>query len=338
MSTGSDLLRRLTRLPLRWKLPVLATTAVLMAAVAAAVVVADRIDLARPAGDPFLDASFATLDESTEVVVLGSSHIFCNVRASRFDQPTVPLAMPNAKVRHLRELAVAAAAQCPNLKLAVVELSAVSLLPRADRVDEFEAEKRRQLDVALGIVPDDPIEAALQSVRRLPLVRNVAERDTLNPEWLRAHAARESGERIFERGFHGWSRDAQALVGEGENATVHAAMLGDDPSGGIREAAALVRELAASGVAVRFVRTPHYPSYAEHQNAAMARAPAAAMTALADAGVQPSDFWDDFTMPFDRSLWFDEDHLNVDGANRYSDVLSERIRDVLTTRRTTLQR
>ena len=326
MTTGSHLLRTLARLPWRWKLRAAMTALTLVAAVVASVAVADRIGLSRPPGDPFLDLCVPLLDDETEVVVLGSSHVFCNVRTTLLDRPAMSLSLPNAKLRHLRELVEHAVAECPNLRLVMVELSAVNVLPRASRVEEFEAEKRRQLDTALGIPPDGFVAPLIQSLRRQPGLIAIAERDTLNPEWLRARVDRESGGRILEPGFHGWSPDRQQLVGEGEHAEVHAAMLGGD----IAEAAAELRRIAKlledRGVALRLIRTPHFPSYAAHQSDAMAAAPADTLDA---SGLPRSHWWDSFMAEFPREQWFDEDHLDANGAAAYTRQLKTRIDELL---------
>ena len=323
MTTGRDLLRRLRRVKPRVRIRGFATLAVLVAAGAASAAISHRLGLERPRGDVFLNASVAELDDSTEVVVLGSSHVFCNVRAGALSRPTVSLAMPNAKIEHLAELAEAALDRCPNLRLAIVECSAVSLLPRADRVAEFEEEKRRQLDAALGIRAATWGGRQLDRLRTLRPIRPLAQRDTLTPEWLMAHRAQEVGQRILEPGFHGWSDDSQVLIGEGENAIVHASMLGSDAEPRIDRLNALRQTLAARGVTLVLLRTPHYPSYADHQSRPMREAVKAA---VAEVDVT---FWDDFAREFPRDQWFDEDHLSVAGADAYTQTLNRRINDLL---------
>ena len=323
MTTGSRLLRTLRRLPGRTQVVGLATVAALLAVTAASAAVSSRVGLVQSAGDPFLNASVASLDDTTETVVLGSSHVFCNVRAAEIDSPTVPLAMPNAKQHHLHQLATAAVDRCPNLKLVLIETSAVTVLLRTDRLDEFEAEKTRQLDTALGREPDRLWDRTLQRMRRSPWLAPLASRETLTPEWLLNQRAISQGDRIFEPGFHGWADTVSLLVGEGENATVHALMNASDAGPGIRDLSETVAMLQKRGVAVRLLRTPHYPSYATHQSDAMRRAVEEA-TAAVDAPL-----WDDFAMPFSREQWFDEDHLNVVGATAYTATLSDRIAETL---------
>ena len=330
MSTGSHLLRLFARLPGRVRCQVFVTVAVLAGTVAACAVGSTRLGLARPYGDRFLNQSVAELDERTEVLVLGSSHIFCNVRAGELGRPAVSLAIPNAQIAHLRELTDFARTKAPNLRLVLIETSAVTLLPRADRVSEFEAEKRRQLDAAQQRRPADPIDQLVADVGSWEPLRPLVDRDTLNPEWLRMHAAREEGRRILEPGFHGWSAGSQVLRGEGENATAHASLYADDPAAAIEELQAMVRDLRAVGVTVRLIRTPHYPSYATHQDEAMQTAPhLAARTIATGDGELEKLFWDDFERPFPREQWFDEDHLNAIGACRYTETLAARIDEVL---------
>ena len=319
MTTGRALLHTLRRLPTDWTRRGLATLGVLAATTLTCSWVSDAIGLATGGGDVFLTASVPQLDESTEVVLLGSSHIFANIDAGALSRPAVSLSVPSANIWHEADFARVALNRCPNLKLVVVEISGVNLLPRAERRDEFEAEKQSQLAIATGETGDSIVD----SISRWPVVDSLANRATMNVEWIKSHLETGGLQRDLRPGFHGFQADPDKYVGDGTYARAYSEMHADEPEEGLDTLRQLIAELRGRGVRAVLLRTPHHPTYREAEADFLAAAPDRAAAAV------DAPFWDDFTREYPQPQWFDEHHLNVVGAADYTQLIDERIESLL---------
>lgn len=319
MTTGGALLHTLRRLPAGWLRRGLVTLAVLAATTVTCGWLSDAIGLSTGGGDVFLTASVPQLDESTEVILLGSSHIFANIDAGALSRPAVSLSVPSANIWHEADFARVALDRCPNLKLAVIEISGVNLLPRADRRDEFEAEKQSQLAIATG----ETGESVVDVVSRWPVVMPLAHRATLNVEWLKSHLETSGLQRDLRPGFHGFQVDPDKYVGDGTYARSYAEMYADRPDEGLKSLRQLIDDLRSRGVQVALLQTPHHPTYQAAQADFLASAPARAAAAV------DAPFWNDFTREYPQPQWFDEHHLNVVGAAEYTQLIDERIESLL---------
>ena len=309
-------LRRLARPPRGFRLrcaAVLLTAATMLGAAEAGL---RRWDPAFGRSETFQSLARRALSPETRVLVVGTSHVYTAVRPSRLSVPAVNLAISGLGYGLAEPLLRAGLRRAPGVQLVLLEVDGFPL--HADRAADRGGDVRelRRYGVRVSAAVDDPAAAA-----RLPAVWH---RPAWTPSRL-VHLMVEERARISEPGFHGWSVGLTTFK-PGARARYHDSLAVGDAAEGGSGLLRLVTSLRSAGIAVALIRTPHHAGYRDY-------APPRFGSALDDAvaGVRARfpgvPFWDGYADPrFTAADYFDEDHLNVRGADRYTALLDRRIR------------
>ena len=312
-------LRRLARLPRRFRLRCAAVLLVAGTVLGAAEAGLRRWDPALNGGDSFAGSAREALTPATRVLIVGTSHVFTGVRPARMSVPAANLAVSGLDYRLAEPLVRAGLRRAAGTRLVLIELNGYSL--HADLAE------RRDGDVAeltaFGVPPDE--------VGGAPGPAGPAAGPAVfaRPAWTPGRVFEvvlKRRVRVAGPGFLGWSTSVDNLK-DGARARHHDAVAIGRPARNLPALLATVDRLRSEGVDVVLFRTPHEVRYRARAPARFEPAVAAAVAAV--RGRHPGlPFWDDYADPrFTAADFFDEDHLNVRGADRYTAILDRRIRE-----------
>ena len=326
-------LRRLRRVPpgtWRRTAAALLTGAALLGAAEAGL---RRWDPALNRTESFGSAARRALTPETRVLITGTSHVFTGVRADRLGVPAANVAASGLDYQLAEPLLNAALDQAPATELVLIEvdgyplhadLAERGLVPVTDLID-FGVDPAAVAAVSgRPVAATDAAPGGAGGVFGPPAV-------FARPAWTPTRAldiALKARGRVHGPGFLGWTTAFNNLT-DGGRARHHDRVAVGDPAENLPALLAMVDAAAARGADVILFRTPHAVQY---RTAAPERfGPAVKAAAAAIRARRPGvPFWDDYADPrFTAADYFDGDHLNVRGADRYTKILGDRVRERL---------
>ena len=286
-----------------------------------------RYDPALGAAESFGTAARRALTPETRVLIVGTSHVFTGVRADRLGVPAANLASAGLDYRLAVPLLAAGMRQAPNAELVLFEVDGYPL--HADLAARDRVPTRDLLDY--GVPP-----AELAAVAGGPSAAETADgfpwpAVLTRPAWTPSRVLETlltGRSRVPGPGFLGWTASFSNLK-PGGRARYHDRVAVGDPAENIPSLAAMVDAATAAGLDVALFRTPHHAGYRDAAPERFGPAVGAAVAAVRDRRAD-TPFWDDYANPdFAAPDFFDGDHLNVRGADRYSRLLGDRVRERL---------
>lgn len=272
----------------------------------------------------------------TEIVLVGSSHVYTDVDPRQMERPWMNLAGGMLNYELAESVLATHVPKLSNLRAIVLEADA--LLRTVDSLHAYGADYRPLLDLApelstlqVGWAARWPLWKEQLLAYDLPL--RVFDRDKLDAQSLHA-ALLGRAEPDVRAGYEPRIGMSPEGLSGAQRVVMHLRALGPEPSETrVRNDAALARIVAlaeARELPLILVRLPHHRSYraqrpAEHE---------AAFDALlqqvraAQGGREPL-FVDYEAMPLGDDAFYDADHLNTRGASLFSAQLARDIAAIL---------
>jgi len=279
-----------------------------------------------------------TLSERTEVLLLGSSHVYTDVDPRRVGRPWVNLAGGMLSYELAESVLAAHADRLPHLR--AIPLEADPVMVTVDSLATYHGDHRPFLDLKpdLSVLQvDSGTRLGLWRDRVLGYdlpIRRVFQREKLDADRLRALLAGERHDGVLP-GFEAHEGTSSEGLRGDERIRMHERASPSAAASKTRNLAALTRMLQHAqklGVPVILVRLPHHGSYAAARPPAFAAAfdellrtaraamPSSESLVLLDFEQQPG---------FGDGEFYDADHLNVAGSARFSALLAQEVDAVL---------
>lgn len=277
------------------------------------------------------------LSERTQVILLGSSHVYTDVDPARVGRPWMNLAGGMLNYELAESVLAAHAARLPQLQAVLLEADPV--LSTVDSLTTYHGDNRPILDLepdlqALPIHWTQRLGLARDRLLTYQLpVHRVFAREKLDLDSLR-EALFEPKVTPVAAGYEPHAGTApEGLVGA-ERVRMHQRASPDAEASSARNLAALariVRRVQTLGVPLILVRFPHHLSYVESRPPELAAAFGAIVHTVQRAAAPVAVPLLDYEQLADLSDrdFYDADHLNVEGSERFSSRLGSAIASLL---------
>ena len=261
------------------------------------------------------------LGEKTEIVCIGSSHVFRGCDPDLFSRPTGNLALGGLNYVVAKPLLENALDRLPNLKLAIVELDPVMLhsdtvqLRRAslDYREFLEAGLTKgQLDLELTEYAGFAIQELLPH-RRYPSLAPSDLRSAWHPNFTNGYMAVNDGIH-FRDEKDGKCRAVVHAKNRFDSALTTNALL------------KIIEQLRQKNIPVAFVAYPKMDGYWENISEPQSRSFENAKGLIEDFAIP---IWDLRSADFAETNFRDGDHLNAQGAEKFSLLLSRHAEQLL---------